>query len=155
MPPTYNEQLQTMVRRYRDAGEEWPTTARHIAAWAIRQGLWQPQLTLVISKCAEDVSEAMREEYITDRQGRRVRAKHAARLWIDGRQTVLWDDIESASREHMAVAFQQRRQQIVGDCRQLKRDIDSYNENQSPANPIQTCFDFTADLAELEAAGVA
>jgi hypothetical protein len=155
MPFTYNEQLQAVVRQYRNGGEEWPTTARHIAAWAINEGLWQPQLTLLISQCAEEVSDAMREEYIVDRQGRRVRAKHAARLKIDGRQTVLWDDIRTAPRAHMAVAFQQRRQQIVGDCRQLKRDIDSYNENQSPAEPVQTCFDFTADLAELEAAGVA
>ena len=30
----------------------------------------------------------------------------------------------------------QRRQQIVGDCHQLKMDTDSFNENQSPSHPI-------------------
>ncbi|MCH8814493.1 MAG: hypothetical protein IH957_05250 [Chloroflexi bacterium] len=152
---TYHEQMQAIVRKYRNSDEEWPTTSRHIAAWAIGQGLWQPQLTLLISKCAEEVSDAMREEHILDRQGRKVRAKHAVRLKIDGRQTVLWDDIRTAPRSHMAVAFQQRRQQIVGDCRQLKMDVDSFNENLSQGEPIQMCFDFTADLAELEAADVA
>jgi hypothetical protein len=53
----------------------------------------------------------------------------------------------------MEIAFQQRRQQIVGDCRQLKVDVDSYNENAKPDRPIQMVFDFRADLAELEAAG--
>ena len=64
-------------------------------------------------------------------------------------------DIRSASREHMEIAFQQRRQQIVGDCRQLKRDIDSYNENRCLERAIQASFDFTWDLAELEAVGAA
>lgn len=36
-----------------------------------------------------------------------------------------------------------------------KADVDSYNENRCPDNPIQMIFDFTLDLAELEAAAVA
>ena len=63
---------------------------------------------------------------------------------------VLWDDIRTASREHMQIAFQQRRQQIVGDCHQLKLDIDSYNENKNEGRPIKMVFDFTDDLSELE-----
>jgi hypothetical protein len=50
----------------------------------------------------------------------------------------------------MEVAFQQRRNQILGDCRQLKLDVDSYNDNQNSAGPIQVCFDFSEDLAEDE-----
>jgi hypothetical protein len=95
------------------------------------------------------VAKALREEYIVDRQGRTVRAKHAAR----GDQGVLWvwDDIRTATPEHMQMALQQRRQQIVGDCRQLKNDADSFNENYNTGGPIQLSFDFTEDLAELEA----
>ena len=54
----------------------------------------------------------------------------------------------------MEAAFQQRRQQIVADCRQLKVDVDSYNHNQNVGRPIQMVFDFSLDLAELELAGV-
>jgi len=51
----------------------------------------------------------------------------------------------------MAIAFQQRRQQIVGDCRQLKTDVDSYNENRNDGVPINLVLDFTQDVEELEA----
>ncbi|MFB3815546.1 MAG: hypothetical protein ACE14L_15690 [Terriglobales bacterium] len=94
----------------------------------------------------------MREEYITDPQGRTVRAKHVARYDRSGAQIALWADIRTASREHMELAFQQRRQQIVGDCRQLKLDVDSFNENRNSAEPIQIIFDFRDDLLELELA---
>jgi hypothetical protein len=48
------------------------------------------------------------------------------------------------------MAFQQRRQQIVMDCHQLKMDADSYNENYNKGKPIQMIFDFRLDLQELE-----
>ena len=143
-----NEQLQHIVKQYIGAGEEWPATSHQIAQYAIANHLWEAQRATVVDICAEQLARAMREEYIRDPQGRVVRAKHAAR--VAGEQTVLWDDIRTANREHMAVAFQQRRQQIVGDCRQLKLDTDSYNENNNPGKPIQMVFDFTIDLIEME-----
>jgi hypothetical protein len=51
----------------------------------------------------------------------------------------------------MEIAFQQRRQQIVGDCRQLKWDMDSYNQNHNVGEELQMVFDFTLDLEEIEA----
>ena len=72
-------------------------------------------------------------------------------LLSDGGQVALWDDIRTADRQHMTLAFQQRRQQIVGDCRQLKTDVDSYNENGNKGAPLQIVLDFTEDVAELEA----
>ena len=53
----------------------------------------------------------------------------------------------------MQIALQQRRQQIVGDCRQLKNDCEFYNSNKNPGEPIQIVFDFTVDLEELELLG--
>ena len=50
----------------------------------------------------------------------------------------------------METAFQQRRQSIFGDCKQLKNDLDSYNENFNTAAPIQIVFDFRDDLEEAE-----
>lgn len=139
--------LQRIVNQYIEAGEEWPATSHQIAAFAIKNHLWEAQGATLIDLCAEQLARAMREDYIRDPQGRIVRAKHAAR--IAGEQTVLWADIRTASRGHMVIALQQRRQQIVGDCRQLKSDADSYNENNNPGKPIQMVFDFTNDLAEL------
>jgi hypothetical protein len=149
---TYSEQLQRIVRKYEAAGAPWPASAHEIALWAIERKLWEPQRSDFVDQCAEQLARAMREEYITDAQGRTVRAKHAARVGRKGEQLTLWADIRSASHAHMEVAFQQRRQQIVGDCRQLKADVDSYNENRNPSKPIQMVLDFTRDLLELEAA---
>lgn len=155
MPRTYHEQMQDLVRRYRQTGEEWPTALKHMSAWMIEQRLWEPPRTLLISKCAEDLGRALREEYMTDPQGRRVRAKHAAKMNRDeGEQGALWDDIRTAPHEHMQVAFQQRRQGIVGDCHRLKIDVDSYNDNRSPDEPIQLGLDFTNDVLEMEAVPV-
>jgi len=94
----------------------------------------------------------MREEYVTDPQGRRVRAKHVAIIEQNGEQMAFWADIRNAPREHMQLSFQQRRHQIVGDCRQLKADVDSFNDNSTKEEPINMVFDFTLDLAELELA---
>ena len=93
---------------------------------------------------------------MTDRKGRRVRVKHPVVTRKGAEQTVLWDDLRTAPRKHMEVAFAQRRNQIVGDCRQLKTDVDSFNDLRPSESPIQIVFNFTNDLAELEAAkGVA
>lgn len=148
---SYNEQLQRIVKKYEDAGNPLPATAHDIAIWAIEQGLWQPQRSTVVDRCAEEIARAMREEHITDPQGRRVRVKHVATVERNGRQAAFWADMRTAPREHMEIAFQQRRQQIVGDCRQLKWDVDSYNQNHNSGEALQMVFDFTLDLEEIEA----
>lgn len=151
MPKTYTEQMQKLVEEYRKSGQPWPGTTRDMAAWAVRTKRWEPSPEAAIEQCADAFARAMREEFITDRQGRRVRAKHAARLEINGEQQTFWADLRSAPREHMEVAFAQRRQQVVSDCAQLKRDVDSYNQNFNKNESIQMIFDFTMDLVELEA----
>ena len=39
---------------------------------------------------------------------------------------------------------------MMGDCRQLKIDVDSYNDAHLEEQPIQMVFDFRHDLEELE-----
>jgi hypothetical protein len=106
-------------------------------------------------RCADDIAAAMREEYYTDRKGRRVRLLHPAPLLAEGERHMLWDDIRTAARPHMALSFQNRRKGIVGDCRQFKTDADSYNECHPEQEPIQIVFNFEMDLAEMEAAETA
>lgn len=149
---TYTKQMQKIVDDYRASGEPWPASAKTIAGWAIKNGRWELHRAAAVNKCAEDIASAMREEYYTDRQGRRVRLLHPATVRRNGEQMVLWDDHRTAPRSHMQMSFQQRRKAIVGDCRQLKVDCDSYNDAHRDAEPIQVVFDFTMDLAEIEAA---
>ncbi len=149
MARSLTEQMQDITSRYMRSEEPWPATADQIARWAIGKKLWAPQPGSLIKQCAEQLSEAMRAEYFTDPQGRRVRAKHAARI----KQTTFWADIRTAERKHLAISFQQRRNGILGDCHQLKIDVDSYNQNENPGRQIQMVFDFRTDLAEYDGAG--
>ena|ERR1044072_7016444 len=143
-----------IIRRFREANNNKPATTEEIADWAMKIGLWQPRQIEVRKQLAEMLSQAMREEYIHDPQGRKPRAKHAVR----SEQGILWIDLRDKrpeTRNLLEISFQNRRQQIVGDCRQLKVDIDSYNENWNSEEMIQSCFDFTDDLEELELAETA
>jgi hypothetical protein len=101
--------------------------------------------------CKRDLSRALREQFHIDPQGRQVRTFHATKLHrAGGEQQVFWADLRTAPPEHVELAFQQRRSQIVGDCRQLKLDVDSYNENNVHNASYQLLLDFTDDVAELE-----
>ena len=148
MPSTYLKQMQRIVNEYIEAGQKWPATTRQMAQWAIKNKKWAPQPSAIVDQCADQLAKAMKEEYITDAKGRVVRAKHAARVEINGEQTTLWADIRTADRKHMEIAFKQRRGQILGECRQLKADVDSYNDYACPNNPIPMILDFTYDLME-------
>jgi len=54
--------------------------------------------------------------------------------------------------EHFIRSFGQRRQQIVGDCFQLKTDVVVYNEKNINREQIPLILDFTEDVAELQLA---
>ncbi|HEV7298047.1 MAG TPA: hypothetical protein VGN72_01690 [Tepidisphaeraceae bacterium] len=153
---TASEQLQDILndylKRHPDV-REWEMD--DVAAWALREGRWHPPTRSAIRMCASELAKAAREEYTTDPQGRRVRVKHARRemTMVDGKpkQMVFWEDARNASPDHMRVSLQQRRTSILLDNAQLKRDTDSYNENNPHGAHIQMSFDYTEDLLELEA----
>jgi len=144
------EQNQAIVAKYRATKQPWPATATDIARWAIAKKLWQIHPGRVVRQCADQIAEAMRQEYITDPQGRRVRVKHVAPYSEKGQLSLKWDDMRTAPYGHMQMAFAYKRNLIVSDCRQLKLEIDSYNQNYNKEKPIQGFFDFTDDLTELE-----
>ncbi len=149
------KQNQKTVREYRTADQHWPATAKEIADWALLNGKWEIPPAAIRKKCAEQMAEAMREEYFTDAKGRRVRLLHPATVKRQGELFTEWDDIRTAPRTHMQLSFQQRRKAVVGECRQLKTDVDSYNDVHSDQELIQISFDFNMDLAEIEAANAA
>lgn len=146
----YIEKMQSLTDRYFDETRKETATTRELSTWAIKNGLWEPPPDLAVKKCKEDFAKAMREQHFEDDRGRPVRAKHAARVRIGDEQLHLWSDIRYAPHGHMRLAFQQRREQIVGECRQLKRDVDYYNDNTVSQLDIQLVFDFTEDVAEGE-----
>jgi hypothetical protein len=54
----------------------------------------------------------------------------------------------------MERAFGQRREQIIGDCAQLKTDVDVYNDlNRGKRPEFQLILDFTDDVEERQISG--
>lgn len=139
--------MQNYFHRYEKEHGSMPTSLTDVAAWMIKNKLWQMQPTDIIHRCAEDLAQALRQEYRFDIKGRKYRANHAVR----DKQGTLWADLDNAPRGHMEKAFAQRRKQIVGDCYQLKTDVDVYNDKHSKDEPINLVLDFTEDVAEMRA----
>jgi len=155
--PSYNAQILSLVRKYVAAGGPEPVCPRVVAKWAIDNGEWDRHKFTAVSQCAKEISKALREDYYLDTQGRTVRANHSIRIVTeqpDGKheQQTFWHDHRRMPRDFAERSFQQRRTQIVGDCKQLKTDVDSYNDNHSADKPIQLVLDFTYDIAEDELA---
>ena len=66
-----------------------------------------------------------------------------------GAQYTFWAVMGFAVHEHMERAFALRREQIIGDCVQLRTDVDVYNDMNRGKRPvIQLPLDFTDDVAE-------
>jgi hypothetical protein len=149
----YSHAIKTYIDRYRrEVRNEGLLDARDLAEWAYENGLHKPSFRRIIDTIAADIAQTFREEYRTDGSGRRYRAKHAATSKSGNKTLSLWGDIDdpAAPHEHFVKSFGQRRQQVVGDCFQLKTDADHYNEVRSPQHPIQVVLDFTLDVEELQ-----
>jgi hypothetical protein len=98
------------------------------------------------------MAQALRSEYGTDADGRRFRVNHAVRVTKAGVQYTFWAAMGFAPHDHMERAFGQRRDSIVGDCLQLKTDIDVYNDmTAGKYEKVQLVLDFTDDISEREA----
>lgn len=70
---TYTESLQKFWKMYEaEKGQGSDVNAHEVAAWAYHKGLWKPRPKNVIDILADDLSRAWREEYRTDRMGRRL-----------------------------------------------------------------------------------
>ena len=148
----YNEKLQKLWHDFERENDRLPSSPREVVSWAVKQRMLVPPAMDPIARLAEDMARALREEYRTDSGGRRYRVNHAVRVTAGGVQSTLWAGIHWAPREHMERAFAQRRAQIVGDCAQLKTDVDVYNDKHRDEEPIQLVLDFAQDVAEIEAA---
>lgn len=149
----YAKQVKAYLQRYHaEVGDDGLIDAHKVAEWAYHNGLHKPNPKTVIDLIAHDIAQVFREEYRTDPLGQRYRAKHAVRSKKGERTLSLWADIDDtrAPREHFVRSFAQRRQQIVGDCFQLKTDVDVYNAKYPAQRPIQMPLDFTYDVEELQ-----
>jgi hypothetical protein len=145
---TYNEQLQRTWRLYEEDHGHPAASAREVVIWGVSQGMISLARRDPYNQLAEDMSRALREQYSTDAKGRRYRANHTVRVYKNGVQITFWAMMDFAPPSHMEKAFTQRREQIVGDCLQLKIDVDVYNYAHSDQPGLPLILDFTDDVEE-------
>lgn len=149
---TKSEQLQQLYHQHQQMHGGVPHTAYQVIKWAVENGRIDIPDIDPFAVMADDMARALREEVATDNQGRRYRRNHAIRVTKNGVQLALWAELETAPRDHMLKAFAQRRRSIVGDCVQLRLDVDAYNDMHQEIEPIQMVLDFTLDVDEQLAA---
>src|ERR1700678_1509666 len=121
----FNDQLLQIADVYRASVCRWPATREQIAEWAVANERYQLTRGMAVSQCAEKISRAMGLDHVKDKKGRSVRKYYAARIRENGQLVMKWDDL-NAERPFMEVAAANRRNQVLGQCWQLKTDIDSY-----------------------------
>jgi hypothetical protein len=149
---------QFMDERAQAGQADKPVKLDEVYSWAAQRDLWKPPKIDPSQRFRRDMARALREDYFKDAKGRNIRRYHAAKyLHVDGFgvavQEVFWADMLSEPpppRDHMEVALKQRREQVVGDCYQLKNDVEFYNARKPPKEPIRMLWDFTDDLAERD-----
>lgn len=149
----YSNAVKDYIERYKnEVRDDGLLDPHELAGWAYRNGLHKPNVKTIIDIIAADIAQVFREEYRVDRLGRRYRAKHAAPTKVGNKTLSLWGDLDdpNAPHEHFVRSFALRRQQIVGDCCQLRTDADVYNDVRQPDEPIQVVLDFSLDVEELQ-----
>jgi len=149
----YANEIKSYIERFRsEVGGDGLLDPHQVAEWAYERGLHKPSVRTVIDAIASDISQVFREDYRTNHNGQRYRSMHAVRSKQGNKTMSLWADMDDdrAPRSHFVKSFAQRRQQIVGDCYQLKTDVDVYNSKNSDQPAIQMQLDFTLDVEELQ-----
>ena len=151
---TKAEWLQDIVNDYIAAGEPWPADRRMIAAWAIQHNRCGTASTIQGRPVREGIGGGDEARDGSRPSGADRPRKYCAKIMEkdnEGKlvQRTLWFD-RTAAPDLMHRSLQQRRGGILGDCKQLKMDQDSYNDNNPYAATIQLSFNFEQDLADAE-----
>lgn len=151
-----NKKLIQWIEEYVRGLGSRPIILSELGDWIKRHKQWAPSQEEMMTLLLRHLARAMRTQYTTDPEGRRVRRKHALKTKekdASGKQLVLWYDIDIAPPPFMQGSLQQRRAGLADGCWQLKQDQDSYNQYYNKAAPIQISFDFTEDNEERSQSG--
>ena len=151
MSSSFAKQIQNLVREYRLAGQVWPASKSEIAEWAMSKGKYDITPAVARRVLANEIGRALREEYITDKKGRRIRVKYSAKVRRkEGEQPLtLWGDVRSEPMSFLRVAHAGRRNGIVAEARQWYNDGCYINETHPTEEQLPLILNFTRDVDEL------
>lgn len=145
--------LQGAAHQYKLETGKSEVTAREVAEFAVKRlGMKVPEPKDPLDLLAKQISRALRNETGIDTDtGRPFRRNHAYPGTVNGKQSILWGDIDTMTRKQMHMSLQQRREQMVGDAVQLAADAEHWTNSHPDEDPIQMSFDFRDDILERNA----
>jgi hypothetical protein len=125
-----------------------------IADWAIKEKLWHPIPATQQQQLARLIRRSLRDTYITDPQGREVRANLPImedKLTSEGlKRKTTWYPIFEAPADVARTSFALRRRAAFRDCLQLHFDFLSWNENNASGHELDGMdYDFNADIEDV------
>jgi hypothetical protein len=154
---TKARELQYLIDQYHKAhpDQDPAEVAPHLVAeWGIRTGRYnRPPLDPVV-QLRRDLSRHLRNEYVTDPQGREVRKNHPVMIPVQTQNgeklRPLYKELFHAPAEHMAASFKLRRRGVERDVMQMDLDFRSYNDNNVYGTTLDPMdYDFNKDVVEL------
>lgn len=151
------EHLDRLCDEFRDEFGHLPMRMDDVAMWAIRTKKWQPEDRKIMKELSRKLSRAARNRQHRDPNGRIVRTMHAAKYPKTDQNgnlvfETMWDHILDMSAEHARVSFTQRWHQIAGKCRQLSRDVASFQEFNPNGSAVQLTLplDFSGEIEDRD-----
>lgn len=142
-----SQEMQSIIKRFKEETGKSSVDMHEIAKYAVKLGWPLPKPKTALERLAEQFSSAAREETRRDPvTGKPYRANLAVTTYQGSQQTTLWHDIDEAPRPIAHRAFQQRREQMVGDAVQLTFDVMHWNRINKSDEPIEMEMDFTDDV---------
>lgn len=145
---TKHEQMQTIIRMYRNETGERDVDMHKVALFAVKKGWRLPKPAEPLDMLAKEFSVAAREEIRYDKKTQRpYRANHCFSIVQGGKQMHLWLDIdEDAPRPKMLMCIGKRREQMIGDGLQLTLDVEHWNTINPSSEPIKVDLDLTDEV---------
>lgn len=144
---TKSEKMQDFVRFYKEKHGVLSADMRDVAAEAERMGWKMPRPKTPLDLLAAQFSDSQREEIRKDEvTGRPYRANLAVSTWHGNSQSVLWTDIDVATRQIAHKSLSQYRDQMVGEAVQMTLTADHWNRMNPNEEPIKMELDFEPDV---------
>jgi len=144
---TKSEKMQDFVRFFKEKHGVISADMKEVAAEAERMGWKMPKPRTPQELLAAQFSDSQREEIRKDETtGRPYRANLAVSTWHGTTQSVLWTDIDVATRPIAHKSLSQYRDQMVGEAVQMTLTADHWNRKNSSEQPITMELDFGPDV---------
>lgn len=139
-----------MIQLYRDQTGNTAVDMHEVVKLARSMGWRLPPPPSEEERMVRLFSRAARQQSRRNKDTRRpYRVNHAyPSITVDGRQIMLWTDIDKAPRGPMDASLKLRRQGMVDDAYHLFCDADHWSAINPSEQPIKLIYNLEKDLAE-------